>query len=90
MYAVRGTPPSDAHTLRQITDKWVSRTLYDAQVQRLLPDVGPHAFRGGGGGRERASDTRRAATATSAIEVMRTKHFKKRKAERGVDTSKGL
>lgn len=33
-----------------------------------------------------ASESRRAATATSAIEVMRTKHLKQRKAERGIDT----
>ena len=33
-----------------------------------------------------ASEGRRAATATSAIELMRTKHLRRRKAERGIDT----
>jgi hypothetical protein len=33
-----------------------------------------------------ASESRRAATATSAIEMMRTKHLERRKAKRGIDT----
>ena len=33
-----------------------------------------------------ASEGRRAATATSAIELMRTRHLQRRKAERGIDT----
>eukprot|EP01052_Picozoa_sp_SAG31_P054222 SAG31_NODE_14313_length_815_cov_0.966480_1_plen_108_part_00 len=44
---------------------------------KLTSIVGPEAD---------ATESRRAATATSAIDLIRTKHLQRRKAERGIDT----